>query len=185
MRVRVGNNIYRQASPSVPSWEEVWSKVQEARAFETELDYALTDAPELDEGVVWDRLQEEYYAYYEGIVEELSAIDGVDCWRAVTLDPHVDPTILDPLGIYWAFDQEEAFPHWDYLQEPKGRKNVVFRAEVDSAALDVSATVLANVSPATREGGTELRFQAGSQLYVYDVTLEDGTVVPINDWRRT
>jgi len=183
--IRFQGHIYRKAA-SVPSWKEIWFDVQNSKAFETEFEHTLTKNLDIDEEDLLEELEEEYYGYYGEIVEALGSLEGQDCWRALTLPPTTDPTELNQLGIYWAFSREEAFPHWDYLQEetPKHRRLCVYQGRVALSLVNWKETVLANVSPATREGGTELRFFPGELIYVHSVTLADGTVLPIEDYRR-
>jgi hypothetical protein len=83
-------------------------------------------------------------------------------------------------------------------EDEKAQSVVVYRGKVDLAAVDIHATVLANVSPSTREGGTELRFEKGSRIWVHEVEtyvtddpldnwthLSPERVFQINDWRQT
>jgi hypothetical protein len=190
------NAVYRRTA-NIPDWKDIWNTVQNSKAFNTELDMVLRNSDK-EEAELIDALEEEYYEYYDNIVAALIKLDGTDCWRAIALPTKMDPTALSRLGIYWSFDRKEATPHWAYEQPSRRTVVSLFRGKIDLSAVDLHATVLSNVDPGTRETGTELRFRAGSRLWIYDVALypvlnlsealslsaeTPKRVLPINGWR--
>lgn len=173
MRMRVGNKVYRFAGPIhyIPSWEDMWKEVQSIHGKEED-----------DEDV--------YRKIYDEAVGMLQEFSSKDVWRSMSIPETVDPTTLTNLGIYWA-DSEYGVDtvFLDYYDEHwkgygQGRE-VVYHARVDGLSnVDTYGTVEARVI-GWGQDEEEVRLFGGVPIYVYDVTLEDGTVVPINDWRTT
>lgn len=164
--VIVAGQIYRKASDDIISFEEV-------------VDH-FVDFYEVDEDEIYDGVADLYYEIANRFETEF---DGADCWRAIKLPPQSDPSTLSPLGIYWAYEQEAAQPYGAGLDRES--TTVVYKARIELEAVDEDATVLANSDPSTGSEEREVRFYEGKHIWVYGVTLEDGTVLEINDWRTT
>ena len=156
----------------IPSWEYIWEEVQSIKG---------VDSP--DDATY-------YRDIYDQTVEALLEFAGRDVWRALVIPEDVDPTSIDDLGVYWADNQYSVDAVWSerYDEHWEGRgpgREVVYRARVDDiSAIDAWGTVEART---TFEGvdDDEIRLLGGSTVHVYDVTLQDGTVLEVNDWRTT
>lgn len=137
---------------------------------------------EVRKNEVLEELKAELEADYEGAVDRVTRVlQDQECWRAVTVPKNVDPTQHTNLGIYWAYEEHAAEAHWG---EP-GKNAVTYHAEIDLDYVDKAGTIFANTWPRLGEEEAEVRFYKGSPIFVYDVELKDGTVLDINDWRRT
>jgi len=144
-----------------------------------EMDEFVWDLPEdLDDESYEEAESAEIETRYHWAVRLLENIDGRDCWRAMVLPEGVDPRDLMGVGEYWAYEKgtEEA-----YNASHKPGRRVVLRARIDSRNIDKAETVVANMS---RDHECEVRFLKHAPVWVYDATLEDGTVIEINGWRR-
>jgi hypothetical protein len=94
-----------------------------------------------------------------------------------------DPATHPQLGIFWSLDQGGAGDY--HAKDEHGTHVVVYEAKPDIRYVDKVATVWANCEPVCGENMAEVRFLEDSPIWVYNVTLEDGTVLEINDWRTT
>lgn len=128
-----------------------------------------------------EELEDAYYESVSGI--ERGFLDRNSCWRAVELPLSVNPVEHPSLGPYWATDPEGADVYGN-VSARGTTQTVVYRARVDLENVDKEGTILANMTDTT-DSEHEVRFYEGAPVYVYDVTLEDGTVLEINDWRTT
>jgi len=155
----------------IPTWEEV----REYILVEAFPDDYPEDIPDEEH---YEMIAEQYEGEYDASVDLLiQGMEGHDCWRAVKLPAGVDPTKHDDLGIYWSWEETGAFP---YNAAGDGAL-VTYHATIDWKYVNKEATVIQNV---TRSEEMEVRFYQHAPIFVYDVTLEDGTVLEINDWRR-
>lgn len=202
MRFIVGNEVYVQAADPevdaeyrrtayreggelqpVPTWESFWEQAFEGGMFDSELEeYQTLYGDELSEEEIEQEVKTVYEErYWEAVAAIQNFTTGDDVWRALALQPGVDPTQVDPLGRYWTQDPEAAMFHL------KGTPlaPVIFRARLDSQNVDGAGSLWPRVFQMMDVDTTEVRFIEGSPLYVFDVELEDGTVLPINDWRTT
>lgn len=123
---------------------------------------------------------------YRSALDRLDELDGHDCWRRVNLYVGFDPAKQDPLGIYWSYRAQGADTYWGHKMEGQG-VSVMYRARVDTSYVNKRETVLANTQIFMNQGDgeAEVQFYPGAPIFVHDVTLEDGSVLEINDWRTT
>ena len=182
----VGNNVYRLASPldQIPTWEKVWESAKNYDATyyreEAYMQGRDEDDPE-DVALAAELVKDDVWELYRGIVSMLrDEMDGADCWREMTLEGEPDLVTLDPLGIYWSYDKEAAEAHGGGYGE-----RVTYRARVDLKNVDVPYTVNVHLDLDSGPQEKEVGFHEGARIWVYDVELDDGTVLPINDWRTT
>ena len=117
--------------------------------------------------------------YWDSLERYESLRSGVACFRALRLPADVDPAVLERLGTDWSLRRAGA----DTYRFGKGDVTVVYRAKVDTGQLDPMQTVIRYIAFGAEED--EVTWRENVPVYVYDVELEDGSVVPINDWRRT
>jgi len=180
----VGGSVYKLAAhlSNIPSWEEVWESAKSTDATihreEAYLNDRDEDNPD-DVALAESMVKEDVWELYQGIVFMLhNLFEGSDCWREMKLE-NIDPITLDPLGVYWSYEKDAAEAHGGGFGD-----RVLYRARIDLDKVDVPYTVEVNVDLDTGPPEAEVGFQEGSRIWVYDVTLEDGTTVDINDWRR-
>ena len=137
-----------------------------------------------DEASTWaarERVLERMRDMYDESVRRVeNELDQQSCWRVVTLPDNIDPTQHEGLGIYWAYDYYAAEAHWG-----TSGKKVTYSARIDRANIDRFGTITVNSDPSLGDEEKEVRFYSGAPIWVYDVELEDGTVLDINDWRTT
>ena len=117
---------------------------------------------------------------YGPAVARLARIDGDDAWRAVRLPFNSDPTRHARLGTAWSLYRAGAVT---YFAGKRPGDDVRYRARVDTDYVDKAQTVARYVLWGGDED--EIVLLAGAPIHVYDVELEDGTIIEINDWRRT
>jgi hypothetical protein len=123
---------------------------------------------------------------YDEAVENLQGVDGADCFRIMALPAKQDPATLQRLGIFWAHDESGAgdyFANDEQQREQRGDLTVMYRGKVDRQHIDVMGTLVANL---TNPQESEVRFNPGSPIYVYDVFCLDEKCadVTLEDWRR-
>jgi len=127
-------------------------------------------------------IEREVKVQYSSITRRLSKLTAQDCWRAIRLSSSENPQQHSDLGVYWTTRKTAAKDYWGDTREGQ---RVIYRARVDSQQVDQFNTIMANVQPIWGKYEDEVRFFQHAPIYVYDCTLEDGTVVEINDWRTT
>jgi hypothetical protein len=118
--------------------------------------------------------------YYDAEYRIRNELDEQSCWRHVVLPLNIDPATHTNLGIYWAYEEDAAEAHWG----GKGQK-VIYHGNIDLEYVDKAGTLYANVAISTGEEEKEVRFFKGAPIWIWSVTLQDGTVVDIDDWRTT
>jgi len=155
----------------------------ERREIEIAYDDAMLsaeDAWHADPYVTLSMVESRYEDLYDNLMAGLASLRTV--WRSVRLAKDVDPTTVDPLGIYWARKASGAESYWGW--KATNGQDVVYRAEGEFKYVDIDGTIEANLTPGFGDQELEIRFLPGSPLYVLDVTLPDGSVVPINAVRK-
>lgn len=124
--------------------------------------------------------------YNEAVWRVESGLDGEECWRTILLPVTVDPTQHSGIGIYWAYEEDAAEAHWGGRGGRKVEKQkVTFHGRIDEKYIDKIGTVLANCNLDIGEMEKEVRFHSGAPIYIYDVQLQDRTILDIDDWRTT
>lgn len=180
----------QRGSNEVPSFEKVLELMKTTDGWANEMENAEIlgrgrgfekGSPEWEEAVEKEMAVDLEERYHD-VLWEIDDLDGEDCWRAITLHKGVDPRSLTGVGEYWARDPDAAEAYWGRFG--KGMRQVMFRARIDSENIDKSGMVYSNLDLSTGETEKEVRFLKHAPVWVYDVELEDGTVVEINDWRR-
>lgn len=149
------------------SGSEEWELFVEAH--KDELVWAVSDA----------LFRENAELLYHDAINRLEQ-DKIELWRAVTLREDVDPARLARLGVYWAYEEGSAEAHWG-----GSGPTVVFHAEVDARYANRYGTIAANLDLSIGEDESEISLFSYAPIFVFDVELEDGTKIEINDWRRT
>ena len=124
-------------------------------------------------------MEREAKVLYDIAIKRLKGLDGKDCWRAIKLPAKIDPTQHDRLGGYWTDEKRSASI---YVDKGAGQK-VVYRGRIDQRYIHKNDTVTINSHLEFGPAEQEVRFYKGSPIFVYDVTLEDGSVLPIEDYR--
>jgi len=186
-----------KSSKDIPSWEEVWEEIQRYLDMEEEayyLDHKWEDIEDEDEreevkqeayDEVLEELEETYWGQYDEAKYQLDRLEGLIVWRSISLEEGVDPTKLEGLGIYWAYEEHAAEAHWG---KGKHQVSVKFSVEVDPKSVDYAGTMWARTSPGTGDVEKEIRFIKHAPIYVSDVEFmsgpHKGEVIEINDWRR-
>ncbi len=157
----------------------------------TEIAEELAD-PDQDAEETWDEAlrifveqeaKEQYEENYWEAVSIVKYLPDHDCWRVMTLPERIDPAAVDPLGRYWSFEEDIMGGGQSDFDRTEGQ--VRYRARIDDVNIDKEYTVLLNTEPGRVEWEAEVRMLEGTQIFVYDVELADGTILPINDWRDT
>lgn len=183
--ILIGNYIYRIAN-DVPTFEEAWEYLL------SKSESVLIDIEEWAEELVKDKglsLEEAYVeadeemqagyseTYQAAVLDSEGAITGEDIHRVIELPADADPVDLKKLGIYWAQDPAGAAAYWGTGEE----ETFLFRARADATYVNARELVLARMINPDED---EITYLPNSPIFVYDVELPNGTVVPINDWRR-
>jgi len=190
--IRYQGRQYRLAGQlqQIPTWEEMWENVQDDKDLEEEalLIADGNDDPDVLESAALE-VESEYRDIYDNTIAQMQAHDGADIFRAVVLPKTIDPTTLDNLGTYWADNEMAAHAHWggEYEKYWKGRgegHEVVYRARCDAADINLYSSIAARMVFTGAEED-EVNIFHDSRIFVYDATLPDGSVLPINDWRNT
>lgn len=156
-----------------------------------DLDHAVDNLyPEVQDALVAQRVDRAVHQglqdRYDLAVENIQGIDGMDCWRIMSLPQGQDPAILTSLGIYWAHEPDGAGEY--FAEDPTTRKNrgdvtVMYRAKIDVQNIAIIETLVNNlVNPQE----AEVQFRPGTNIYVYEVIGLEGVVqdAQINDWRK-
>lgn len=195
---RFHGHLYRRTASSIPSWDEFVQHLQE-RWSGPDFDGMLNQDGTVEESIL-SSIEEDYVA----AIELIPTLDGRDCWRALKLptrstrrpsDDATPPEMtekdvvnLSPLGTYWSYTQAGAVPYWGEgrygaTQPQKSAEQVVvYQAVISSGALDIFNTVIQN---AINPEETEVRLLPDTRIWVEEVTLANGLVLEIQDWRWT
>ncbi len=178
----------RYAANGIPSWEEYrtvvheteeyWKRVEDVEAYLQEDGRSIDEAPDIVDDEYGDLYGEVHYLMTEGL-------QGADCWREMRLEADTDPVMLQHVGRYWSYRRRGIGHYQGAGYELRQPTTVVYRARIDLTYVDYEKTFGVHAKFADHEELYEISFLPDAPIYVYDVTLEDGTVVEINDWRRT
>lgn len=185
-----------ESGKDIPSWEEVWEEIKPTFDMEEEAYYLLhvwediedeEEREKVKQGAyeeVFADLENQYLDQYEEATYQLDNLEDVEVWRIITVEEGVDPTKLEGLGIFWAYEESAAEAHWGHS---KG-VSVLFHAKADPRSVDYAGTVWARTMPGTGDAEKEIRFIKHAPVYVYEVEFvrgpRRGEVIEINDWRR-
>ena len=187
-RIIVAGRVYEKTSSVLPSFEEVWKLYLDTwpnslgNAFTFWMEELGSDATE---DAAEAKVKEEAEDLYLEAVERLEQAEGGDCWRTMFIPRGVDPSSLDGLGIYWAQEKSGASPY-DAPRRTGNDIGVTYRGRVSLDAVDKLRTLWANIDLAVGEEEAEVTFLDNVPIFVHEVEFdEDGSTVPINDWRRT
>ena len=165
----------RRVKNKIPSFEEVLNR------------YGAEEYDE-DEFVSWDAFAADMeHLYDESIKRVRGGMDGRDCWRIMALPDALDPAEHDGLGVYWAYERqgaEDANPYGGPEGMEYGQQFVVYRAAIDLSVVNKAATVWANCAPGQGDYEMEVNFYKHASIFVYDVELQNGQVIEIEDYRR-
>ena len=174
-------------SNETPGFDEVLDELKGSDGWSHELEWrADRDGADPDDEewleATEDEIAEEQRGRYDDLIREMGDLDGEECWREITLRPGVDPAGLAGVGEYWADDPGAAEAHWGDFRP--GSRKVTLRARIDQGHIDRAGMVHARMDMSSGDEEREVRFLKHAPIWVYDATLDDGTVVEINDWRR-
>lgn len=173
-----------------PSFKEMLDWLKTTDGWTNAMEYASTlglgqgfdeDSPEWEKSVE-EELAEEQSGRYDVILQEMDNLDGEDCWRMLTLPEGMDPQKLAGVGQYWADDPDRAEAHWGDFRRSK--RKVLLRARINSKNIDRAGMMYARMDLDLGEEEKEVRFLKHAPIWVYDATLDDGTVIRIDGWRR-
>lgn len=153
---------------TIPDFSIVWPLA------EAKWDYYTAFFGDIEEANEWANDQ------YSTAVADLRVANDWDCWRALTIPADRDPTTHSPLGLHWSLVAKSA----DTYGGGTDGVFVLYRGKVAVAHIDWNNTLLARLHPTYGPDEHEVQFHVGSPIYVYDVALADGTVLPINATRQ-
>lgn len=168
-----------------PTFEEILNWLKTTDGWTNAVEGAMTWASYLDEDCgksVEEELAEEQNGRYDDVLQKMDNLDGEDCWRMLTLPEGMDPRMLAGVGQYWADDPDRAEAHWGDFRGSK--RKVLLRARIDSENIDRAGMMYARMDLDLGEEESEVRFLKHAPIWVYDATLDDGTVVEVDGWRR-
>ena len=181
----IGSYVY--ARSDIPSFEEAWEHLLSKSEFEVREIEEWTKELVKKKSLSWEdaydesieTIQAHYSETYRAVVlEATGGITGEDIHRVIELPVGTDPTSIERLGIYWAYDPAGAASYWG---EQTG-EDYMFRARADAKHVNAGELVLARMINPNED---EITYLPDAPLFVYDVELPDAAVIPINDWRRT
>lgn len=123
---------------------------------------------------------------YDLAVENIQGIDGAECFRCMMLSKDQDPTVLSPLGIFWAHEIDGAGDYFvmDHsARKSRGDITVMYRAKVDIQGVDVAKTLANNL---LNPQEAEVQFRPGADIFVYEVLFLEGQGhdAIVDDWRK-
>jgi hypothetical protein len=190
--VREAKRLALEQNPDLPGRIRQRRDPQDRTRALVELDQAVDNLyPEVQEALTAQRVDQAVHQglqdRYDLAVENIQVIDGLDCFRVMTLSRDQDPTVLSPLGIFWAHEIDGAGDYFvtDHsARKSRGDVTVMYRARIDIQGVDITKTLVNNlINPQE----TEVQFRPGADIFVYEVLCLEGQChddAIVDAWRK-
>ena len=126
--------------------------------------------------MVMDDLEEKYE---ERMWNMMHWVNKFPVWRALQVQREKTPqeTIqnitLNPVGIYWSYDEQSADCHWGKYEGETVR--VTLKARITPGIVDWRSTMRLQLDPSLGDEEKEVRLIEGARLIITEITVCDDT----------